>query len=797
MPLKQLSSARRPDSFDPRSVPGLALWLDGADTSTLYTTDAGPVTAVTAPTDISGCVGWWDASDAATLFAADTGSTLATTTVGRWANKGTLGSAADLLQASAGSRPAINTATRNGLRVMSFDGVDDWMQRAFTLSQPCTVLMAFSYTSTFAATTTLCDGAGNGNTLRFAPTSETSALFNTGGNTPQLTLTAWGAMSQWQTACLIANGAASASACFRSGLSTVGGLGATATATQPNGLTLASWGAFGLQYAGVMIAEVVAFNSALAITDRARVEAYLATRWGIANVHAQATATSDPVGHWRDKSGNGRNVIQSVGSARPSLRAATINGKRSVDFDGVDDTLWVTPSVTSGDLTALCVYRYDTLNGGVVYDVAHQGDSTNAQRSESTGFLNSIGMLVSAAGLVTHRLDRIRSFVETQGGRSSVAGAYSAGRVALSSAAASHETNTDRYGGLDGASLTQTTRFNGGAWSAISIGARRNSTPVSVGSVFLDGQVCEFLLYERNLSQSQRQRIEQYLAAKWGITLSPQVANADAQDWINRVYANGGQVSSSTASAVNTLCNSIDAAGIRDRFYRMGIFAGSNLAAALVPLYRGQSLGGTQFGNATDTNVGPFVSGDYVETGASGGLTGNGSTKYLQTGIAPSAWMAANGGSHMAVYKCTSTNSGVLISSRYNPANTALWQNWEYGAGGNAAGGSTGAFGSPGSHNSLLGVTRGAGGSAIPVRSFRNDAFSADNSGGNDPAGTSVPVAVFARNGQSSDTNAYTMNLFTNQRLAAYSVGLSLSAAQLSAYNTAMQAFQASLGRNV
>jgi hypothetical protein len=668
---------------------------------------------------------------------------------------------------------------------MSFDGVDDWMQRAFTLSQPCTVLMAFSYTSTFAATTTLCDGAGNGNTLRFAPTSETSALFNTGGNTPQLTLTAWGAMSQWQTACLIANGAASASACFRSGLSTVGGLGATATATQPNGLTLASWGAFGLQYAGVMIAEVVAFNSALAITDRARVEAYLATRWGIANVHAQATATSDPVGHWRDKSGNGRNVIQSVGSARPSLRAATINGKRSVDFDGVDDTLWVTPSVTSGDLTALCVYRYDTLNGGVVYDVAHQGDSTNAQRSESTGFLNSIGMLVSAAGLVTHRLDRIRSFVETQGGRSSVAGAYSAGRVALSSAAASHETNTDRYGGLDGASLTQTTRFNGGAWSAISIGARRNSTPVSVGSVFLDGQVCEFLLYERNLSQSQRQRIEQYLAAKWGITLSPQVANADAQDWINRVYANGGQVSSSTASAVNTLCNSIDAAGIRDRFYRMGIFAGSNLAAALVPLYRGQSLGGTQFGNATDTNVGPFVSGDYVETGASGGLKGNGTNKRLDTGVNGSSLLP--GDRHLSAYEILAATtdyspsvlSGNALATMHGIGPWTSPTQYRYRThnivGGNAV------------STNQNGMWLGSDTSSTASVLYRN--------------GSSVATASAQPEGGSGSTTyqvlGHSSGEFSEARLGAYSIGLSISAAQASALYAAMQAFQTALGRNV
>jgi hypothetical protein len=100
--------------------------------------------------------------------------------------------------------------------------------------------------------------------------------------------------------------------------------------------------------------------------------------------------------------------------------------------------------------------------------------------------------------------------------------------------------------------------------------------------------------------------------------------------------------------AVDTFCKAIVTAGIRDRFYRLNLFAGSNLSAALVPLYRGTSLGGTQFGGTTDTNNGPFVSGDYSETGATGGLKGNGSTKYLDTGLAGNTFSA--GDRHCSAY---------------------------------------------------------------------------------------------------------------------------------------------------
>ena len=72
-----------------------------------------------------------------------------------------------------------------------------------------------------------------------------------------------------------------------------------------------------------------------------------------------------------------------------------------------------------------------------------------------------------------------------------------------------------------------------------------------------------------------------------------QTLHPEAASWASRVVANGGTVSG-TISAVDKFCKAIASAGIRDRFSRMGIFAGSNLNAALVPLYRGPSLGGTQ-----------------------------------------------------------------------------------------------------------------------------------------------------------------------------------------------------------
>lgn len=111
--------------------------------------------------------------------------------------------------------------------------------------------------------------------------------------------------------------------------------------------------------------------------------------------------------------------------------------------------------------------------------------------------------------------------------------------------------------------------------------------------------------------------------------------NPEALAWANRVTSNGGTVSNSTLNAVSTFCNAIQSYGLRDKFYRLNLICGNNLAASLVPLYLSTSFGGNTIGSATDTNFN-LVSGDYTETGVSGGLSGSGFGSGIDTTISSS-----------------------------------------------------------------------------------------------------------------------------------------------------------------
>jgi len=307
------------------------------------------------------------------------------------------------------------------------------------------------------------------------------------------------------------------------------------------------------------------------------------------------------------------------------------------------------------------------------------------------------------------------------------------------------------------------------------------------------GRVCEVVAFSRTLTSAERSRVARYFAAKYGITLAPTVSNADAQDWINRVYANGGTVSSATAAAVNTFCNDIDAASLRAAMYRTNLFCGGNLNAALVPLYRGPSLGGTQYGNTTDTNVGGlFVSGDYAETGASGGLNNAARTKHLDTGFATNTLSVGN--RHLSAYARTWPNAAYddflgsenpLLQNQFCLGHQTAADAVSFAFGSNTARIISGVISSGAN---WLGVESSTASGVI----YRNG-VSAVSGSLTTASPTSASIFVFALNRASTPEATD----FFGGTLGGYSIGLSMTAPQAAAYNTAMQSFQTALTRNV
>ena len=379
-------------------------------------------------------------------------------------------------------------------------------------------------------------------------------------------------------------------------------------------------------------------------------------------------------------------------------------------------------------------------------------------------------------------------------------GAFNTNGAQIIASVASVGTQTVRKDGASVLSVAdQITGYRAASSSlSVTIGATLSTVSPLAYSYYLDGNVAEIICYNKPLSERDARKVEGYLAAKWGIALAPQVSNADAQDWINRVYANGGTVSTSTAAAVNQFCNAIDAeSGLRACFYRLNLFCGgtsgtaAGLNSALVPLYRGQSLGGATFGNAVDTNT-MFVSSDYTE---SIGLTGNGIGKYLNTGLPMnyttarnmhmSAWVGSFAASNAGLIAADTNGDGTLprffqglVSFNASPR-INVW----YNIGTN--------FIQPQHEENYSSVLLLGSGNSAGNTLYANGASVA--TGGESGVGANAntyPLFVFAVNNRNVNVNN-----IANCRMSSYSAGVHMTASQVAAFHTAMAAFRAALGR--
>ena len=424
------------------------------------------------------------------------------------------------------------------------------------------------------------------------------------------------------------------------------------------------------------IGEILVFNTAVSSANRKVIENYLSKKWAVnlqnyrtgtapANApvsspldipdcslwldasdsstlfsdNAGTTLATTVVRMWSDKSTAAQNV-KTTGTG-PLLTANLQGGKPGLFFDAVGASLISTASrSTPVPCTILAVVKNlattSAFGGVVCYGNAVNGGGNGGQGIFANGTTEYItdgsGVGASNSSDTSSAISALPKIITSQ---------YTGANTTAGSKMFNNNVLEELYTGAGLETLTSV---------CVEVGGRTGS---SQPTRLFRGNIHEVITYDRAITEPERCSVERYLSEKWGIAISPPTCgHPDAQDWINRVYENRGSVSQSTANKINDLCYSIDAAGIRSKIVRLNLFCGNNLAACLVPLYRGASLSGAQYGPRTDTNVN-FVEADYVEIA---GLAGNGSNKYLNLGD-PKTLMPSWGSHHLGVDTTSDNNN--------------------------------------------------------------------------------------------------------------------------------------------
>lgn len=268
----------------------------------------------------------------------------------------------------------------------------------------------------------------------------------------------------------------------------------------------------------------------------------------------------------------------------------------------------------------------------------------------------------------------------------------------------------------------------------------------------------------------------------------------DAVDWAKRVSTNGGTISTQVLRAASDFAAAANASGpggFRSALYRLNLFAGGNLSGCLVPFYLGPNST-TSVGSSTDTNAN-FVSADFTATGTGGGLKGNGTTKYLNTGLAPNALPSVTS-IHLSTSTANAASGNYVFMGSRDGSQTGHFTLDEWSPTypgrffrcGTFTAGQFPLVTSPGAAEPHLIGSRTSATSAVI---YRSGVSAASNTTSVTPTSHANAFYVFGANltGGNTGPSAATLRM--------YSIGTGLDATQAAAFSAAVIAFNSALGR--
>jgi hypothetical protein len=222
--------------------------------------------------------------------------------------------------------------------------------------------------------------------------------------------------------------------------------------------------------------------------------------WLDAAASSTITESGGSISAWNDKSGNSNHATQSTASKKPTYQTNQINGNAAILFDESDDILTVSSSLITGttDFHLIAAIKRGSLPSTPADAIMGNYDVS----------ANELVMYVGGgAGTHANRLW------------------YGGGNVALGSTDVSNGTAAIFAGKRSGGSATIYT-------NSTSDGSGTNSTSIPSGSNWtignytsstsdaFKGHIAELLVFNVALKEAERILIDNYLSAKWNITLT-------------------------------------------------------------------------------------------------------------------------------------------------------------------------------------------------------------------------------------------------------------------------------------
>lgn len=213
--------------------------------------------------------------------------------------------------------------------------------------------------------------------------------------------------------------------------------------------------------------------------------------WYDANYPESISITSGQVSQWADRSGNGLHLTQTTPSPRPGFVENAINGLSAVAFYGVDDYMEKT-GISIIPRTIYAVAKWSGDSTATFARIVHMGNPTN--NIAFLGKANGSNDYATFFGNGTTWNDTAGNTPSKSVANNSILGVVNSGATAIP-------------------------YFNGTAQNS-KVGTSSNAILLLIGAGsstahFWNGNIGEVLICDTALSQTDRQKLEGYLAWKW------------------------------------------------------------------------------------------------------------------------------------------------------------------------------------------------------------------------------------------------------------------------------------------
>ena len=229
------------------------------------------------------------------------------------------------------------------------------------------------------------------------------------------------------------------------------------------------------------------------------------------------------VSQWRDKSGSNFHASQATVGSQPS-RSTFQNSRKTVNFDGTNDTVTIANFSCNSEMS--------------IFVVSNCGTSMFIEQSIDTNFYDGFAISGLGTAMFIIRRSSITSYTFNTNWLS---GGYSV-------ASAVNSTGLDLLTYKDGTQQTiisdaRNSITNSYATNTLYIGSRAAS------SLWSSGPIAEIIIYNRKVTNAERNSIHTYLGQKWGISNTDR-SIVDLSN--NNIASFGGAAGSQTVANMPT-----------------------------------------------------------------------------------------------------------------------------------------------------------------------------------------------------------------------------------------------------